>query len=84
MAQPQKPSTVVPPKPPPSPPLRVVAWALVRKGGGISPVRLEVDLFDGAVPEVVNLSVLPADFRAVAQAKVANELFDPLKTPTWR
>lgn len=52
-------------------PARVVAWALVRKDGGISPLRLEVDLSpDLSQVDVVSVSLGKADFRAVTQAKV--------------
>ena len=78
MAKPE----VVKAKQSPGPLLVVECWSLIRKDGGLSPVKVRLTLDTVSLEaEVESVEVMPADYRAVSQSKVLNAIAN--NTPTW-
>lgn len=61
---------------------RVTTWALVRVGGGISALKVEVEVSsDLSSAEVLKVELGEPDYRAITGSKVSRSLHD--KTVTW-
>lgn len=60
----------------------LVAWSLVRRKGGIAPVRFELSVSrDLSVVEVDRAELGTEDYRAITEAKVKH--FMSSHTPEW-
>lgn len=66
----------------PGPQVEVQAWALIRKDGGLAPVKVSLTLDTRSMEaDVHSVEVQPADYRAIAQGKVLNAI--AANTPSW-